>query len=190
MQNRLQSTIQNLSIAHENLSAANSRIRDADVAAETAELTRNSILMQAGVSVLGQANQMQQVALKLLVEVGYDDASTRMVDAFYLLSGDGHWPVDGPVSLECSRYIFTSRRVDRAGNTKTDSRSVANCLRPREMHPFEILGRTTHVIEIELSVDDEGTGTAHQTSIPFSDLPGNHRLLGLRFQTNPSELVA
>lgn len=66
MQNRLQSTIQNLAIAHENLSAANSRIRDTDVAAETAELTRNQILMQAGVSVLGQANQMQQVALKLL----------------------------------------------------------------------------------------------------------------------------
>jgi flagellin len=57
MQNRLNSTIANLGIAHENLSAANSRIRDTDVAEETAELTRNSILMQAGVSVLGQANQ-------------------------------------------------------------------------------------------------------------------------------------
>jgi len=66
MQNRLNSTIANLSIAHENLSAANSRIRDADVAEESAELTRNNILMQAGVSVLGQANQAQQVALKLL----------------------------------------------------------------------------------------------------------------------------
>lgn len=66
MQNRLQSTIQNLAIADENLSAANSRIRDADVAAETAELTRNQILMQAGISVLGQANSMQQMALKLL----------------------------------------------------------------------------------------------------------------------------
>ena len=66
MQNRLNSTIANLSIAHENLSAANSRIRDADIAEETAELTRNNILMQAGVSVLGQANQAQQVALKLL----------------------------------------------------------------------------------------------------------------------------
>lgn len=66
MQNRLQSTISNLAIAHENLSAANSRIRDADVAEESAELTRNSILTQAGVSVLGQANSMQQVALKLL----------------------------------------------------------------------------------------------------------------------------
>lgn len=66
LQNRLQSTIQNLAIADENLSAANSRIRDTDVAAETAELTRNQILMQAGISVLGQANSMQQMALKLL----------------------------------------------------------------------------------------------------------------------------
>lgn len=66
LQNRLNSTIANLSIAHENMSAANSRIRDVDVAEETAELTRNSILSQAGVSVLGQANQFQQVALKLL----------------------------------------------------------------------------------------------------------------------------
>jgi len=66
MQNRLQSTIQNLLIAHENLSAANSRIRDTDIAAETSELTRNNILKQAGVSVLSQANQTQQIALKLL----------------------------------------------------------------------------------------------------------------------------
>lgn len=66
MQNRLGSTIANLSVAHENLSAANSRIRDADIAEETSELTRNQILMQAGVSVLGQANQAQQVAMKLL----------------------------------------------------------------------------------------------------------------------------
>jgi flagellin len=66
MQNRLQSTIQNLSISDENFSAANSRVRDADIAAETAELTRNQVLMQAGVSVLGQANQMTNVALKLL----------------------------------------------------------------------------------------------------------------------------
>jgi len=66
MQNRLQSTINNLNIAHENLSAANSRIRDADIAKESAELTRNSILTQAGISVLSQANGIQQVALKLL----------------------------------------------------------------------------------------------------------------------------
>jgi len=66
LQNRLQSTINNLSISHENLSAANSRVRDTDVAAETAEMVRNNILLQAGVSVLQQANQSQQVALKLL----------------------------------------------------------------------------------------------------------------------------
>lgn len=66
LQNRLGSTIQNLSVAHENLSAANSRVRDADIAEESAEMTRNNILMQAGVSVVGQANQIQQVALKLL----------------------------------------------------------------------------------------------------------------------------
>jgi flagellin len=66
LQNRLNSTIANLAVAHENLSAANSRIRDTDVAEETAELTRNNILMQAGVSMLGQANQAQQIAMKLL----------------------------------------------------------------------------------------------------------------------------
>ena len=66
LQNRLGSTIANLAISHENYSAANSRIRDTDVAEETAEMTRNNILTQAGVSVLGQANQIQQVALKLL----------------------------------------------------------------------------------------------------------------------------
>ncbi len=66
LQNRLTSTVNNLNIANENLSAANSRIRDSDIASETANLTRNQILMQAGVSVLGQANSAQQVALKLL----------------------------------------------------------------------------------------------------------------------------
>ncbi len=66
LQNRLQSTIANIAVFDENISAANSRIRDTDVAAESSELMRNNILMQAGVSVLGQANTMQQVALKLL----------------------------------------------------------------------------------------------------------------------------
>ena len=66
MQNRLQSTSANIMISDENLSAANSRIRDADIAAESAELTRNNILMQAGVSVLGQANNVANIALKLL----------------------------------------------------------------------------------------------------------------------------
>ena len=66
MQNRLQSTSNNLLIYDENMSAANSRIRDTDVASETSEMVRNNILMQAGVSILGQANQQSQLALKLL----------------------------------------------------------------------------------------------------------------------------
>lgn len=66
LQNRLVSTSQNLKVADENFSAANSRIRDADIAAETSELTRNNILQQAAVSVLSQANSAQQMALKLL----------------------------------------------------------------------------------------------------------------------------
>jgi flagellin len=66
MQNRLISTDRNLAIGMENLSAAKSRIQDADFAYETAEYTQASILQQAGVSVLSQANQMPQVVLKLL----------------------------------------------------------------------------------------------------------------------------
>jgi len=66
VQNRLESTIRNLGISLENISAAESQIRDADIAAETAELTRAQILQQAGVAVLGQANTAAQVALSLL----------------------------------------------------------------------------------------------------------------------------
>jgi flagellin len=66
MQNRLSSTTANLAVTDENLSAANSRIRDADIAAESSELTRNNILMQAGVATLAQANNISQMALKLL----------------------------------------------------------------------------------------------------------------------------
>ncbi len=66
VQNRMQITISNLSVAQENLSAANSRITDVDVAAETANLTKNQILSQAGMAVLGQANQIPQSALSLL----------------------------------------------------------------------------------------------------------------------------
>ncbi len=65
-QNRLETTLNVLSSAHENLSAANSRIRDVDVAEETASLTRNQILSQAGVAVLAQANQLPSAALSLL----------------------------------------------------------------------------------------------------------------------------
>jgi flagellin len=66
VQNRLGSTINNLAIQVENLSAAESRIRDVDVAYETAQLTRNNILQQASLSVLGQANAQPQSALQLL----------------------------------------------------------------------------------------------------------------------------
>ena len=65
-QNRLEVTISNLDSSRENLAAANSRIRDVDVAEETADLTRNQILSQAGTSVLAQANQIPQAALSLL----------------------------------------------------------------------------------------------------------------------------
>jgi flagellin len=64
--NRLQNAFANTQIQNQNLSAAESRIRDVDVAAETANLTRNSILQQAAVSVLSQANVQPQLALKLL----------------------------------------------------------------------------------------------------------------------------
>lgn len=66
VQNRLSSTVTNLAISDENLSAANSRIRDVDVASETSELTKNQILIQAGTSVLSQANAFPNVALKLI----------------------------------------------------------------------------------------------------------------------------
>jgi flagellin len=66
IQNRLQSTINNIKHSIENMSSANSRIRDTDIAEETAELTRNNILMQAGSSVLAQANQSATTALQLL----------------------------------------------------------------------------------------------------------------------------
>jgi flagellin len=66
VQNRLQSTIANLGVTTESLSAAESRIRDVDVAYETAELTRNNIMQQASISVLAQANTQPQAALQLL----------------------------------------------------------------------------------------------------------------------------
>lgn len=65
-QNRLESTIRSIATAVENISAAESRIRDVDVAEETATLTRNQILQQAGVSVLAQANVSTSIALTLL----------------------------------------------------------------------------------------------------------------------------
>jgi len=65
-QNRLASTIASLNISVENLTAAESRIRDVDVAFESGDLTRNSILQQAATSILGQANLQPQAALALL----------------------------------------------------------------------------------------------------------------------------
>jgi len=65
-QNRLTMSISNLGTMYDNLAAADSRIRDVDVAEETAFLTRNQILSQAGTSVLAQANQIPQTALALI----------------------------------------------------------------------------------------------------------------------------
>jgi flagellin len=66
LQNRLQSTFSNLQVYEENLAGARSRISDVDVANESAELTKQNILSQAGISVLSQANQNPQMALKLM----------------------------------------------------------------------------------------------------------------------------
>jgi flagellin len=65
-QNRLQVTVSNLQSASNNLQSANSRIRDVDVAEESAAMTRNNILSQAGLAVLAQANQLPSMALSLL----------------------------------------------------------------------------------------------------------------------------
>ncbi len=64
--NRLSSVVQTIQQGAESLSAANSRIRDVDVAEETSKLARTQVMLQAGVSVLAQANQAPQMALKLL----------------------------------------------------------------------------------------------------------------------------
>ena len=66
LQNRLQSSIANINVYDENLSAARSRIYDVDMATETSELTKSNILTQSGVSVLSQANSNAMSALKLL----------------------------------------------------------------------------------------------------------------------------
>ena len=66
LQNRLEHTISNLSVAAENLSASESRIRDLDMAREMMEFTKNQILMQAGTAMLAQANMKPQMILQLL----------------------------------------------------------------------------------------------------------------------------
>lgn len=65
-QNRLEMTLSNLATMHENMAAGNSRIKDVDVAEESAAMSRNQILSQAGTSVLAQANQLPQSALSLI----------------------------------------------------------------------------------------------------------------------------
>lgn len=66
LQNRLTSTVETLAVTEENLAAANSRIRDTDIASTSSELARNSVLLQAGTATLAQANQTTQLALKLI----------------------------------------------------------------------------------------------------------------------------
>ncbi len=66
LQNRLQSTIDNLGTMNENISAANGRIRDTDVAMASSEMTKNNILLQASTATLAQANQVPALALKLI----------------------------------------------------------------------------------------------------------------------------
>lgn len=66
IQNRLQSSIENLGVQHENLSAANARIRDTDIAASAADASRNQVLLQASTSMAAQANQQPQLAMKLI----------------------------------------------------------------------------------------------------------------------------
>jgi flagellin len=66
LQNRLTSTVDNLAVTYENVMAANSRIRDTDLASATADLTRNNILMNGSISTLAQANSAPQMALKLI----------------------------------------------------------------------------------------------------------------------------
>lgn len=66
MQNRLDSALNNLTVMNENIQASESRIRDVDIAQETADLTKNQILQQASTSVLAQANNLPKLALSLL----------------------------------------------------------------------------------------------------------------------------
>ncbi len=66
LQNRLQTVSQILMVSDENFSAANSRIRDTDIAEESSKLAKNNVLLQAATAILGQANQQNQLALKLL----------------------------------------------------------------------------------------------------------------------------
>lgn len=89
LQNRLQSTISNLEVRTENLAAANSRIRDTDIAAESAEMTKNQILSQSSISVLAQANNSGSAALKLIgwliVQHAFTKKGPSKEGLFYLM---------------------------------------------------------------------------------------------------------
>ena len=66
VQNRLESALNNLEVYTENVAASESRIRDADFAHETAEMSKFQVMQQAGVAILGQANGLSQGALRLI----------------------------------------------------------------------------------------------------------------------------
>ena len=66
MQNRMSSTVDNINVNLENMASANSRVRDTDIAEESSELSRQNIMLQAGTSILAQANQQPALALSLL----------------------------------------------------------------------------------------------------------------------------
>jgi flagellin len=66
LQNRLQSTIETLAVSEENIAAANSRIRDTDIAQTSSEMARNQVMLQAGTATLAQANQASMLAIKLI----------------------------------------------------------------------------------------------------------------------------
>lgn len=82
MQNRLEYTIANLGTAHENLQAAESRIRDSDMAAEMMAFTRNSILQQIATSILAQANMAPQSVLQLLTDYKGDNVADQRLHPF------------------------------------------------------------------------------------------------------------
>ena len=66
IQNRLQSAVENLGVQHENLSAANARIRDTDIAQSSSEMAKNQVLLQASTAMVAQANQQPSLAMKLI----------------------------------------------------------------------------------------------------------------------------
>ncbi|CAM6002525.1 unnamed protein product [Sphagnum balticum] len=109
VQSRLQSTVTNLGVQHENLSAANSRLRDADVAHETAELAQSQILQQSAVSVLSQANQSGGVVYP----------STRMD------TRKKYFPIDRVDPDPFTEFLNWFSHVKQYGNLDIDVMSLA-----------------------------------------------------------------